>query len=242
MVKHKTFEKMKKEAKEERCATGIPGFDELCEGGFIGDSINLVVGNAGAGKTTFIMQFLYNGATKENENGLYVSFEPEINDIYRAGKKLGMDFEKLENAGKCKFVKFDTGSSVKEMQEKLTKIVAKNDIKRICFDPINVFAIDLPKEANLRKQIYELMSLLKKLGVCVIIAGEADEEMASAYNLSDQITFSKYLVDGVVELFSSGISGEGDRALRISKMRMTNHSRGPVGMKITDSGVKVLKS
>ena len=190
---------MVKQEKEERCATGISGFDKLCEGGFISDSINLVIGNAGAGKTTFILQFLHGGASV-NENGLYVSFEPEIADLYRTGKKMGLDFESLEKKGKVKFVKFDTDMSIKEMQTKLTALVAKHDIRRVCFDPINVFAIDLPKEAAMRKQIYELASLLKKLNVCVIIAGEADEEKAEGYGLADEITFAKYLVDGVVEL------------------------------------------
>ena len=226
---------------EERCATGISGFDNLCEGGLISDSINLVIGNAGAGKTTFSLQFLNHGASKANENGLYVSFEPEITDLYRAGKKMGLDLETLDKKGKLKFVKFDTNSSIKEMQSKLTSLVAKYDIRRVVFDPINVFAIDLPKEATLRKQIYELASLLKKLNVCVLIAGEADEEKSEGYGLADEITFTKYLVDGVIELYSSGLSGEGDRALRISKMRMTNHFRGPVGMRITSEGVKVLK-
>lgn len=224
---------------EERCATGISGFDNLCEGGLISDSINLVIGNAGAGKTTFSLQFLNHGASKANENGLYVSFEPEITDLYRAGKKMGLDLETLDKKGKLKFVKFDTNSSIKEMQSKLTSLVAKYDIRRVVFDPINVFAIDLPKDTSSRRQIYDLLVLFKKLNVCVVIAGEADEDKEIC--LSEEITFSKYLVDGVVELYNSGISGEGDRALRIVKMRMTNHFIGPVGMNITSSGIKVLK-
>lgn len=226
----------------ERCVVGVPGFDDLCNGGLIADSVNVIVGNAGAGKTTFLLQFLYNGATKYDENGLYVSFEPEPADLIRAGKRQGMDFEPLMKKGSIEIVKFDTNMSVREMQKKLTSIVTKNDVRRICFDPINVFALDLPKQFSLRAQIYELVSLMKKLGSCVIIAGEADEERAEGQALADEITFTKYLVDGVIELYSSGLGGSGDRALRISKMRMTSHFRGPVGMKIDDSGVKVLKN
>jgi len=226
--------------KGERIATGVFGFDKLCEGGLISDSLNLIIGNAGAGKTTFLLQYLYNGATKFDEHGLYVSFEPEIKDLYRAGKKQGMDFEKLDKDGSVKIIKFSTGMSIKEMQEKLVKLITKYDIKRLCFDPINVFSVDLPKEISLRKQIYEFLSLLKKLDVCVMLAGEADSENGEAYRLSDEIRFCKYSVDGVIELFSSGLSGEGDRALRISKMRMTKHVRGPQGMEITDSGVRLV--
>ena len=228
---------MKKQ--EERCETGVSGFDSLCEGGFVRDSINLVVGNAGAGKTTFLLQFLYNGATRFNEKGLYISFEPEPMDLFKAGKSQGMDVEKLDKEGRCMVLKFDSRMPVKDLQIKITKMIAEHDIKRICFDPINVFAIDLPKDTSSRRQIYDLLVLFKKLNVCVVIAGEADEDKEIC--LSEEITFSKYLVDGVVELYNSGISGEGDRALRIVKMRMTNHFIGPVGMNITSSGIKVLK-
>lgn len=226
--------------KEERCATGIQGFDKLCEGGFIEDSLNLIVGNAGSGKTTFLLQFLYNGATKFNENGLYLSFEPEIKDLNRAGMKQGMNFQELDKQGKCKIIKANPNSTIKSLQEDIGKLVIKNDIKRICIDPVNVFSLSLPKELNMRKQLYDLLSWLKGLGVCVLVAGESDEDFGGKYDISDEIKFTKYSVDCVVELFSSGISGKGDRALRISKMRMTKHFRGPIGMEITDKGMKVL--
>jgi circadian clock protein KaiC len=224
----------------EKCPTGIVGFDILCEGGLVRDSINLVVGNAGAGKTTFLLQFLYNGVTNFNENGLYVSFEQDEEDLHRAGMKQGMDFKKLGD--RCEFLRLNPNFSIKEIEKELIKRIAKNDLKRICFDPINVFYLEFPKEINLRKQLYEFLSLLKKLDVCVLIAGESDIESEGNHVNSQEVSFCKYVVDGVVELFSSGISGKGDRAVRILKMRMTNHKRGPVGMEISSSGIKVLKN
>lgn len=230
-------------AETERCATGIAGFDNLCEGGLIKDSINLIVGNAGSGKTTFALQFLYNGATKFNENGLYVTFEQDTIDLINTGKKQGMDFSKLIKEEKCEIIKFSPGLSVKDMQKELIKRIAKRDIRRICFDPVNIFSLELPKEISLRRQMYDFLSLLKNLDVCVLITGESDEEDGFGKQMiSPEITFSKYLADGVIELFSSGISGSGDRAIRIIKMRLTNHKRGPVGMEINDSGIKILKS
>ena len=53
----KMVRKEEKKGDVERCPTGIAGFDNLCEGGLVADSANLVVGNAGAGKTTFLLQF-----------------------------------------------------------------------------------------------------------------------------------------------------------------------------------------
>src|SRR3990170_5449021 len=53
-----------------RIKTGIPGLDEMVEGGWPFPSTILVAGSAGTGKTTFALQFLSQGA-KEGEQGLF---------------------------------------------------------------------------------------------------------------------------------------------------------------------------
>ena len=220
-----------------RVSTGISGFDSLIGGGLVSNSINLVMGNAGAGKTTFLLQFLYNGATKHGENGLYVSFESEVKDLQDAAELRGMSFSKLESDKKCFIIKVEPDVCINELGKKLMEFVVRNNIQRLCFDPINVFALS-NKQGNVRKLVYDLVTMFKKLGICVIIAGESEE--SESISPSEEVVFCKYLVDGVIEIYSSGIGGEGDRALRVSKMRMTNHFRGPVGMKLDDKGISVL--
>jgi len=50
----------------ERIPTGIPGLDEMIEGGLLVPSITLVAGNVGTGKTTFFNQFLCKGASERS--------------------------------------------------------------------------------------------------------------------------------------------------------------------------------
>src|SRR5438132_1210055 len=59
----------------QRIPSGIPGFDQIVGGGLIRDRVYLLAGPAGAGKTIFSTQFLYNGISKYNENGIYVVLE-----------------------------------------------------------------------------------------------------------------------------------------------------------------------
>ena len=89
----------------ERCPTGIHGFDKLCEGGLVRGSVNSILGGPGAGKTTFLLQFLWNGVHMHNENGLFISFESDVEDIFKDAIPLGWDFSKLDQEGKCKFIK-----------------------------------------------------------------------------------------------------------------------------------------
>src|SRR3989344_5848179 len=58
-----------------RVPTGVTTFDNLIDGGFKRNSINLAAGTAGSGKTIFAVQFLVNGIAKYNETAIYITFE-----------------------------------------------------------------------------------------------------------------------------------------------------------------------
>ena len=59
----------------ERVNTGVPGLDELVEGGFPkGDTI-LIAGKAGTGKSILAIQFLYNGVVQYGETAVLLTLE-----------------------------------------------------------------------------------------------------------------------------------------------------------------------
>jgi circadian clock protein KaiC len=228
----------------ERCKTGIPGFDELCEGGFVSESINAVLGGPGAGKTTFLLQFLWNGVNEFGENGLYISFEPEVESIHEDARTYGWDFTKLDANGKCRFIRMSPNTNISDLKTELTKLVSKYDVRRVCFDPISVLTMTFEKDSDIREIIFDLASLLKRMKVTVLIADETVDGTMDNFTLGSGNTrtdFVKFLVDGLVNLYSAGLGGESDRAIRITKMRRTNHVRGPVAFRITDKGVVVSK-
>ncbi len=229
----------------ERCPSGIPGFDTLCEGGFVRNSVNAIMGGPGAGKTIFLLQFLHEGATTYKENGLYISFEPDVFELYKDAAVFGWDLQKLEQKGQFAFMKISPETDIRELHKELTKLITKYEIRRICFDPISLFGAAQGNEAKTRELIFDLASLLKRLGATVILSSETvpgdAEETPVASSLDVSGHFIKFLVDGLINLYSSGLGGVTDRALRIAKMRRTNHIRGPIPMQIADDGMKVIK-
>jgi len=225
----------------ERCPVGILGFDELCSGGFVRNSVNAIIGGPGTGKTIFLMQFLYNGVDMFDENGLFVSFEPDITELYKDSQALGFGLEKLEAEGKILFTRFSPKTEVSELKIELTKLISKYKIKRICLDPVTFLGANIEDDGKARLLIFELVSLLKRLGATVLLAVESDgidaESGITATSTKEQ--YVKFMADGLVNLYSSGLGGVSDRAIRISKMRRTSHTRGPVPMQITDKGMKI---
>ena len=229
----------------DRCPTGIIGFDKMCQGGFIRNSDNLIVGGPGSGKSTFLLQFLWNGATKFGENGLYCSFEPDIVETLSDAMSYGWDFSKLSSEGRMKFMRFSPQTSIEELKSELTKIISQNSIKRVCFDPISVLALNITEQGKIRQTIFELSALMKRLRVTSILADESLEGDGMQAALGGEWTKTdilRFLSDSVTIFYESGIAGVGDRAVRVVKMRRTSHVRKAVGMKISSNGVEVVDS
>ena len=226
-----------------RVPTGISGFDKLCDGGLVSGSINVIIGGPGSGKTIFLLQYLYNGATQYKENGAYISFEPDEAELKLDAAEFGWDFEKLDKADKCKIIRISPKEGFREIKDEIIRLIKKYNLKRVCFDPINILAFELERDKDIREMIYDLTSALAKENVTVLLADEAIENNPSGgYVVGDadtRTTALKFLADGLISLYSSGLGGVSDRAVRIEKMRRTNHARGPQAFRITDKGILV---
>src|SRR3989344_6121419 len=225
----------------DRCPTGIEGFDKICQGGFVRNSDNLIVGGPGSGKSTFMLQFLWNGLTKFGENGLYVSFEPDIINTLNDAMSYGWDFSKYSEEGKIKFMRFAPQTSVDDLKKELSKMVSKYNVRRICFDPISVLALNLNDQGKMREAIFELSSLMKRLKVTTIFADESLEGEWMKPNDGEwtKTDILRFLSDSVSVFYEAGVAGVGDRALRIVKMRRTAHVRTAVPMGISSRGIEV---
>lgn len=225
----------------DRCPTGIDGFDAICQGGLVRNSSNVLVGGAGAGKTTFLLQFLWNGVQKYNENGVYCSFEPDIVETLKDAASFGWDFSVPNSQDRIKFLKFSPQTKIEDLKDELTKIISKYSIQRICFDPVSVLTLNEEHQGKMREIIYELVSLMKRLRVTSILADESVEDTTFSQEKTSwsETDILKFLTDGVIVFHQSTFSPEVDRAVQITKMRRTNHLRMPVGMKITPQGIDV---
>ena len=226
----------------DRCPTGIPGFDALCQGGFVRNSDNLIVGGPGSGKSTFLLQFLWNGATKYNENGLYCSFEPDIVETLNDAIFHGWDFSRLSAEGKMHFMRFAPQTSIEELKSELTKMISRNNIRRICFDPISVLALNINDQGKIRETIFDLSSLMKRLKVTTVFVDESLEDMWSKGDGNwTKTDILRFLSDSVSVFYEGAVAGIGDRAVRIAKMRRTSHERSAVGMTIKNNGLEIFR-
>jgi circadian clock protein KaiC len=87
-----------------RVKVGVDGLDQLTQGGLPLDTVTLVSGPAGSGKSLLSMQFAYCGAAEAGESVLYITLEESTESILRAMANYGMDPEKIKGPGKLKIM------------------------------------------------------------------------------------------------------------------------------------------
>ena len=130
----------------ERVKTGIPGFDELIEGGVPKGFNVLITGPPGAGKSIFGMQYLYNGALS-GEAGIYISLDSPKENMIAQAKQFGWDFEKFERENLITFFSIPPDRVKMNLFDMLEDIVTHTGAKRIVFDSLATLMISIDQFA-----------------------------------------------------------------------------------------------
>ena len=224
-----------------RVSTGIPGLDELMEGGYVKGSTILVTGGTGTGKTTFCAQFIWEGL-KKGEPGIFITLEEDPEDIKEDLKRFGFNFEKFEKEGKFKLI-YQNPFEVSDISSMVVNAINSVNAKRVVLDPVSLLGMYMKDPAVLRKRLFEIIRLLKKSGATTLIASEIlDNEIGGhgGGSLSRE-GVSEFVTDGVIIFNLFGI-GEGvTRSVLIRKMRRTKHGTDVYPMEITEKGVVIKK-
>jgi circadian clock protein KaiC len=206
----------------ERISTGNKQLDTLLDGGFLRNSMILLAGNPGAGKTILSSNFIYQGALND-EPGVYACFAETRKRLIQDMKKFGIDYEHFIRRRKVEVLDLSIGSET-EVQSALNQIfeaITTLRAKRLVVDSISAMAMGLETEFEKRHLIRLLYRLILKTG-CTTLAitdipwnskkiGESIEEF-----VADGIILMEHFYDENTNL---------KRQLRITKMRGTNHSR-----------------
>jgi KaiC/GvpD/RAD55 family RecA-like ATPase len=219
-----------KRSNTKRSPTGIPGLDELIEGGFARGDLIAVAGKAGTGKSTLAMQFLVKGALEQGEAGVYVTFIEDAATLRRNSASFGWDIKALEKAKKIKILDKLPPMPLDALVKTLQKTVASIRAKRLVIDSITSLVGNSQSPIDPKAFTKLLYQSVKKDGcITLLIAGIDDEE-----NLSFGI---EEIVDGIIVL-EAVLEGNGiKRRVIIRKMRGTEHSMAYQDVTISNDGV-----
>jgi len=238
----------------ERVHSGIPGFDELIEGGFPRGTTVLVTGPTGSGKTTFGVQFVYKGAELYGEPGVIVTLEERAQDLRREMKAFGWDIERYEKKGLLAIVDgvsavvglpseeqyvLEGNLNAEDFLRYIYRVVKAINAQRLVIDSIPSIAFRLKKEEKIREVLLQLNTILLEMGVTSILTTEAPDPSRGKIS---RYGVEEYISRGVVLLDFIEKEVELKRYLLIRKMRETRHSMKKYPFEITEEGIVVYPS
>src|SRR5947208_7090035 len=164
-----------------KAPTGIPGLDEITNGGLPKGRPTLVCGGAGSGKTLLAASFLLNGVVQFGEPGVLMTFEETAEELASDLRSLGFDINQLCAEGKLvvDYVRVER-SEIEETGEydleglfvRLEHAVNSLGAKRVVLDTIEVLFGGLSDAGVLRAEIRRLFRWLKDKGVTTIVTAE----------------------------------------------------------------------
>ena len=196
----KKLKKDKSNRKGGRIATGIHGLDPLMSGGFEDNSVNLVGGGAGSGKSIFCMQFIINGIEKYNENAIYITFEESKDKFFKHMSKFGWDLSKYERENKLTFIQY-TPSQINRVIEEGSGLIEaalqKTNAKRIVIDSLTAFTLLQKDELAKRQASLALFRQIQKWGCTALLTAEHEPDIDR-----HQSTIMEFEVDGVLLLYN----------------------------------------
>ncbi|MEM4266939.1 MAG: ATPase domain-containing protein [Candidatus Nanoarchaeia archaeon] len=213
--------------------TGIEGLDKVMGGGFEENSVNIIAGGPGSGKTIFSIQFLVNGIEKFNEPGVYITFEEREEDV----SKFGWDLKKYQDEHKLVVIEYTPEQVKKLLSEgggEVDVAVEKIKAKRIVIDSLTAFAFLFKDELTRMEAFLDLFKLIKRWGCTAILVAEEEQNVDRHHPKTVEFD-----VDGIILLYNIRKGDMRERAIEVLKLKGVEHSTRIFPMKITDKGIVV---
>jgi circadian clock protein KaiC len=225
-----------------RLKTGIPGFDEIIEGGLVSDRLYLVDGDPGAGKTTFALQYLLEGV-RRGERCLYVTLSETKEELASGAKSHGWSldgveiFELLTDAqdldGESDLTMLNPSEvELIETTRKVLEAVERIKPTRMVFDSLSEMRLLAQSSLRYRRQILALKQFFVGRACTLLLL---DDRTAEGPDLQ-----LHSIAHGVVSLnFKSPPYGPLRRELAVLKFRGSDFVSGFHDFVIRTGGIQV---
>jgi circadian clock protein KaiC len=202
--------------------SGIPELDALAGGGLDRGTSTLLVGPAGAGKTTIALRWACTAAEQGEKAAAFI-FEETVSSLMRRSVGLGMDLQKHVKSGHLRLEQVDPAEmSPGEFVENVRSAVENDNVGTIIVDSLNGFLQSMPGEHFLALHLHELLAYLNNRGVVTLMivaqAGMIGSNMQTPVDVS-------YLADNIFVLRYFEAHGAVRQAISMIKKRSGGHER-----------------
>lgn len=218
-----------------RITSGNTELDALCGGGFFRDSIVLVSGATGTGKTLLTTEFMA-GGVRNGERSLLLAFEESRDQLFRNATGWGIDFGRMESEGKLKVhCAYPETASLEDHLLTIKDLVREFKPNRVAFDSLSALE-RVGTIKSFREFVIGVTSFIKHQEIAGLftattptLTGGASVTEAHISTLTDSIILLRY-----VEM-----NGEMRRGLTVLKMRGSMHNKDICEFMIDQDGMHI---
>ena len=216
-----------------RVTSGNSELDAMTSGGFFRDSVTLVSGATGTGKTLLVTHFLA-GGVESGERALLVGYEESRGQLFRNARSWGVDFEAMEANGRLKVVcLYPEAQSLPDHLLMIRELVEEFEPQRLAIDSLSALERIAP-ETGFREFLISLTSYIKKREIAGLCSA-TDKSLIGGHSASEQHIST--LTDSIILLRYIQKADVLHRGLMVLKMRGSDHDKQIRRFTIDGSGM-----
>lgn len=222
--------------RQQTCSSGIAALDSLCGGGLDRGTSTLIVGPAGAGKSTLTAIFARAMVERGEKVGFFVFDEVPSTLIVR-GEGMGLDIRQHVESGRMLIRQVDPAELAPgQFAHQVRHAVESLGCSMIIIDSVNGYHSAMPEEHFLGAHLHELLSYLNQTNVVSLLVMTQTGLIGT--NVSSPVDLS-YLADTVILLRYFEAHSEIRQAISVMKRRTGPHERTIRELYIDAQGIRI---
>ncbi|TCZ67059.1 circadian clock protein KaiC [Flaviaesturariibacter aridisoli] len=226
---------MTQKSSQRRVSSGNNALDAMCGGGFFKDSIVLVSGATGTGKTLMVTEFV-KGGYEAGERVLFLAYEESHEQLLRNAKGWGVDFAKMEKSGKLRIESaYPETANLEEHLLHIERLIDEHKPARFALDSLSAIERGSSKK-NFREFLIALTSFLKKKEVMAIFTSTSTNIVGGTSVTDAHIST---ITDTIILLRYAEVYGNIHRVITVLKMRGSLHTKSIFEFDIDGKGMHI---
>jgi circadian clock protein KaiC len=201
-----------------RVTTGVPGLDEIVNGGYFLGSTTLVVGISGAGKSVMALQYMAEGA-RRGDRGLMLTLDEPTPQVLRNAVSLGIDLPAAVDQGLVEIwydppQEIDVDRHFHDIEDRVQRLKPR----RVVIDSLSTYGSSLGNHGRVFRDFFHaLVALMKEHQVAAVYNHENAQLLGMSSMMGDFSLSS--LVDNILLLNWVELGDTFRLGLTVAKMR-----------------------